>query len=47
MNALLEYLDLMLSDINQANTHLQKGFPETLGSPLQYASYFPMHHAVQ
>ena len=45
MNALLEYLDLILShDISQANTYLQKGFP---WKPLQFAHHFPMHHAVQ
>ena len=33
MTALLEYLVLLLSDIGQAKTYLQKGFPETLGNP--------------
>jgi len=38
MAALLEYFDLVLAKPMLAKTHLQKGFPETLGnSPSAYS----------
>jgi len=36
MTILLEYLDLVFSDIGQVKTFEQKEFPETLGSPCWY-----------
>jgi len=39
MTALLDYLNLMLSDIGQAKTHLQKVFPETLENFLVHSVF--------
>ena len=44
MTALLEYSDLLLTEIGQDKTNLQKGFPETSGNPPWYA---PASHTVK